>query len=69
MGRTVSSVMYWLVCFPLQTRVAGSNPAEAMIFKGDKNPQRTFLWMEVKTEAPFRKILQHVKDSVTYRRY
>jgi hypothetical protein len=26
-------------------KVAGSNPAKAMDFKGDKNPQHTFLWM------------------------
>jgi hypothetical protein len=28
----VASVVYWLVCLPLDPRVAGSNPAEAMDF-------------------------------------
>jgi hypothetical protein len=28
---------------PLDTKVAGSNLAKVMDFKGDKNPQHTFL--------------------------
>jgi hypothetical protein len=31
------------VCLQLDPKVAGSNPAKAMNFKGDKNPQHTFL--------------------------
>jgi hypothetical protein len=32
------------VCLPLDPKVADSNPAKAMdFFKGDKNPQHTFL--------------------------
>jgi hypothetical protein len=40
----VTLVVWWLVCLPLDPKVAGSNPAKAMdFFKGDKNPQYTFL--------------------------
>jgi hypothetical protein len=31
-GVRIASVMWWLVYLPLDTRVAGSNPAEAMDF-------------------------------------
>jgi hypothetical protein len=30
------------MCLPLDPKFAGSNPAKAMDFKGDKNPQHTF---------------------------
>jgi hypothetical protein len=36
-------------------------------FKGDNNPP-SFGW-EVKPEVPYRKILRHVKDPLTYLRY
>jgi hypothetical protein len=36
----VTLEVYWLVCWPLHTKVAGS---KRWIFKGDKNPQHTFL--------------------------
>jgi hypothetical protein len=46
-------VVQSLVCLPLDPKVAGSSPAEAMDF------QRRW---EVKPEVPCRKILQHIKD-------
>jgi hypothetical protein len=37
---------------PLDSRFAGSNPAEAMVFKGDENPQHAFLRRGSKTVGP-----------------
>jgi hypothetical protein len=48
----VASVVYWLVCLPLDPRDAGSNPAKTMNCNGDKkNPQHT---LEVCTGRNFR---------------
>jgi hypothetical protein len=42
--QTVVLVVYWLVCWPLDPkRLQVQNSAKAMDFKGDKNPQHTFL--------------------------
>jgi hypothetical protein len=41
-----------LVCLPLDKKVAGSNPAKAMDFMGNKNPQHTFLRMGSKAGGP-----------------
>jgi hypothetical protein len=40
-----------------------------LIFKGDKNPQHTFLRMGSKAGGPRRKILRRVKDLLRYFRY
>jgi hypothetical protein len=41
---TVALVVQWLVCWPLDPKVAGSKPGQGDgFFKGDKNPQHTFL--------------------------
>jgi hypothetical protein len=39
-------------CLPLDLKVAGLNPAEAMDFKGEKNPLHTFLRMTGKARGP-----------------
>jgi hypothetical protein len=36
----------------LDSKVAGSNPAEALDFKGSKNPQHTFVRMVTKSGCP-----------------
>jgi hypothetical protein len=41
-----------LMCFPLDPRFVGSNCAEAMDFKGDINPQNTFLRGRSKAGGP-----------------
>jgi hypothetical protein len=48
----VASVVYGLVCWPLDPKVAISNPAKAMDFQGVKNPQHTFLRIESKAGGP-----------------
>jgi hypothetical protein len=65
-----SSVTYWLACFPLDLRFAGSNPAEMDGFLRDiKIRNMTSFGGEAKPSAPYRKILRHVKkpshESVT----
>jgi hypothetical protein len=53
----------WLMCLPLDPKVAGSNLAKAMDFLRAIKVRRTpsFGW-EVKPEVPCRKILRRVKD-------
>jgi hypothetical protein len=41
----VVSMVQWLVCLPLDLTVEGSNPAEPMAFKGNRNQQHTFVRM------------------------
>ena len=43
-----ASVVWWLACWPLVPKIAGSIPAEAVGFFGRRNPQHTFLGGEVK---------------------
>jgi hypothetical protein len=38
-----ASVVWWLACWPLVPKFAGSDPAEAVGFFGRKNPQHAFL--------------------------
>jgi hypothetical protein len=38
-----ASGVWWLACWPLAPKFAGSNPAEAVGFYGRKNPQHAFL--------------------------
>jgi hypothetical protein len=40
------------MCLPLDPKVAGLNPAKAIDFKGNKNPQHTFLRMGSKAGGP-----------------
>jgi hypothetical protein len=54
----------WLVCLPLDAKIAGSNPDKAMDFKGRyKSATQLPLGWEVKPEVPRRKILRHEKNS------
>jgi hypothetical protein len=55
------------VYLPLDPRFTGSNPAEAMDFKGDKNLQQPSFRGEVKLEVPHYKILWHVKITCKYK--
>jgi hypothetical protein len=41
-GKAASGV-YWLACWPLVPKFAGSNPAKVVGFFGRKNPQHAFL--------------------------
>ena len=41
-----------VACWPLVTKFAGSNPAEAVGFLGRKNPQHAFLWRGSKAVGP-----------------
>jgi len=41
-----------VACWPLVPKFAGSNPAEAVGFLGQKNPQNTFLWRGSKAVGP-----------------
>jgi hypothetical protein len=61
-NRTMFSVVQWLVFLSLDRRFLDSNLVKAMDFKGNKSPQHTFLRRGVKPEAPYRKILWHVKN-------
>ena len=38
-----ASLVYWLACWPVAPKFAGSNPTEAVGFFGRKNPQHNFL--------------------------
>jgi hypothetical protein len=49
------------MCLPLDQRLADSNPAEAMDFKGNKNHSMPSFGGEVTLEDPFYKILRHIK--------
>ena len=44
-----------VACWPLVPKFAGSNPAEAVGILGRKNPQHTFLRVEVKPSVPCRR--------------
>jgi len=41
-----------VACWPLVPKFAGSNPAEAVGFLGEKNPQHTFLRRGSKAVSP-----------------
>ena len=41
-----------VACWPLVPKFAGSNPAEAVGFLGQKNPQHAFLWRGSKGISP-----------------
>jgi len=41
-----------VACWPLVPKFAGSNPAEAVGFLGQKNPQHAFLWRASKAVGP-----------------
>ena len=41
-----------VACWPLVPKLAGSNPAEAVGFLGQKNPQHAFLRMGSKAVGP-----------------
>src|SRR5215475_13952843 len=47
-----ASVVYWLACWPLVPKFAGSNPAEVVGFFGRKNPQHAFLRKGSKAVCP-----------------
>jgi hypothetical protein len=62
-------VVEWLVCLPLDPRVAGWNLADAIDFLRAIRIRSipSFGW-EVKPEAPCRKILRHVKITCNWER-
>jgi hypothetical protein len=60
--RIVASVVYWLVCLPLNPRTRVQTQPRPWIFNGDKNPQYTILQIGSLT---CRKILRHGADSFT----
>jgi hypothetical protein len=41
-----------VACWPLVPKFVGSHPAEAIGFKGRKNPQHAFLWRGSKAVGP-----------------
>jgi hypothetical protein len=47
-----ASVVYWLACRPLVPKIAGLNPAKAVGFFGQKNPQHAFLRRGSKAACP-----------------
>jgi hypothetical protein len=48
----LGGVVVSVVCLPLDPKVAGSNLAKAIDFKGEIIPQHTFLWMGSKAGGP-----------------
>jgi hypothetical protein len=55
---------------PLDTRFAGSNPAEVSRFlRVIKIRSTTYFGGKVQTSVPCRKILRHVKEPYEYERY
>jgi hypothetical protein len=46
----------------LDPKFAGSSPGNAIDFKGNTNPQHTFLRMGSKAGGPMFKILRHAED-------
>jgi hypothetical protein len=51
-----ASVVQWLACWPLVPKIAGLNPAEAVGFYGQKNPQHAFLRKGSKAACPMSQI-------------
>jgi hypothetical protein len=63
-----ASAVYWLACWPLVPKIAGSNPAEAVgFFPGVKNPDHAFLWKGSKAVGPMSYIYGTLKISCGFR--
>ena len=60
---------YWLACWPLASKFAGSNPAEAVIFFGRKIPQHAFLRRGSKRICPMSQLCGMSKNLVIYMNY
>jgi hypothetical protein len=62
--RIVASVVYWLVCLPLNPRTRVQTRPSPWIFNGDKNPQYEYTFLQMGS-LTCRKILRHGADSFT----
>jgi hypothetical protein len=63
------SVVYWLMCLPLDLRFAGSNPVQDDGFlRAIKIRSTTSFGGNVTPSVPCRKSLQHVKETYKYER-
>jgi hypothetical protein len=57
-----ASMVYWLPCWPLVPKIAGSIPAEAVGFFGWKSPQHAFFRKGSKALCPMSQICGMLKN-------
>jgi hypothetical protein len=62
-----ASTVWWLACWPLVPKIAGSNPAEAVGFFGQKYPQNALFRRGSKAVCPMSQICGMSKNPTVYR--